>query len=255
MPTRIFLSGCNGRMGRMIRSIADGQPDLITIAAGSDLNDDPGASFPVYQDPTGCRESFDVIVDFSNPEALTAVRQLALKRGKPMVICTTGLDETARAELIEDAASVPVFMSANMSLGINILIDLARRAVATLYPEFNIEIIEAHHNQKIDAPSGTALMIADQIREQLDGAATYTYDRSQVRRKRDPAEIGIHAIRGGTIVGQHTVLLAGPDETLSIQHTAESRAVFARGALAAARFLSTQKPGFYDMNDVIKASL
>lgn len=104
MPTRIFLSGCNGRMGRMIRSIADGQPDLITIAAGSDLNDDPGASFPVYQDPTGCRESFDVIVDFSNPEALTAVRQLALKRGKPMVICTTGLDETARAELIEDAA-------------------------------------------------------------------------------------------------------------------------------------------------------
>lgn len=146
-------------------------------------------------------------------------------------------------------------MSANMSLGINILIDLARRAVATLYPEFNIEIIEAHHNQKIDAPSGTALMIADQIREQLDGAATYTYDRSQVRRKRDPAEIGIHAIRGGTIVGQHTVLLAGPDETLSIQHTAESRAVFARGALAAARFLSTQKPGFYDMNDVIKASL
>ncbi len=253
MPHALFLSGCNGQMGRVIRALLAQSPTDFTIVAGSDVRPDPQSPFPIVSDPEAFQGSFDVIVDFSNPAALAALCRLALRERKPMVICTTGLDQQARDLLAEAARTVPVFLSANMSLGINVLIQLAQKATRLLYPDFDLEIIEAHHNQKIDAPSGTALMIADALETSIDQPMTRVTDRSQKRDKRQPSEIGMHAIRGGSIVGWHTVLLAGPEEVLSIRHEAQSRAVFARGALAAARFLLTQKPGLYDMDDLLQA--
>lgn len=252
MPVRIFLSGCNGRMGKTIRAIAADRTDLA-IVAGSDIQDDPGCPFPVFRDPADCRVEFDVLIDFSTPAALDQVCKLIERQRCPAVICTTGLDTKIKDRLLELSRISPVFMSANMSLGINLLISLARQAATLLYPEYNIEIIEAHHNQKIDAPSGTALLIADQINDALSGQLKIMTDRSQVRQKRDPAEIGIHAIRGGSIVGEHTVLLAGPEERITLSHSAQSRAVFARGAIAAALYLCEKPAGFYGMSDLIAA--
>jgi 4-hydroxy-tetrahydrodipicolinate reductase len=249
MSVRLFLSGCNGRMGRTIREFA-GQEGL-PVVAGSDIQTDLSCPFPVYQDPQACLEDFDVLIDFSSPAAFNQVCQLIEKRRCPAVICTTGLEQAMKDRLLNLAQLSPVFMSANMSLGINLLIGLARQAAALLYPEYNIEIIEAHHNQKVDAPSGTALMIADQINDALSGQLKPITDRSQTRNKRDPAELGIHAIRGGSIVGEHTVLFAGPEENITIHHSAQSRAVFARGALAAARFLKGKPAGLYSMTDLI----
>ena len=250
MAVRLFLSGCNGRMGQTIRSITEASADLV-IAAGSDLNPDPRAVFPVYADPRQCLEPFDVLIDFSRPDALPAVCDLIGQRLCPAVICTTGLPEAVKSRLAGLAALAPIFISANMSLGVNVLIGLACQAAKLLYPEFDLEIIEAHHNQKLDAPSGTALMIADQINETLDHQLTYVYDRSQVRQTRDRHELGLHAIRGGSIVGEHTVLFAGADEILEIKHQAQSRAVFARGALAAARFIVGKPAGAYAMKDLL----
>ena len=250
MAIRIFLNGCNGRMGKTIRLIIESSSDMV-IAAGSDLHPDPSADFPVYADPGQCSEPFDVIVDFSSPSALPVLCDMIENRHSAAVICTTGLDDSLKNRLRNLSLSCPVFFSANMSLGINLLIQLARQAARLLYPEFDIEIIETHHNQKVDAPSGTALMIADQLNDELDQSLTYVYDRSQVRQKRDTRELGIHAIRGGSIVGDHTVLFAGPEETLEIKHQAQSRAVFARGALAAARFLAGKPAGLYSMEDLI----
>lgn len=249
MPARIFLNGCQGRMGRMIRSFAAESGDCIV--AGADIGPEPDCPFPLYRDPRQCQESFDVIIDFSNPAALPALIDLAERRLSPLVVCTTGLDDAIKTRLDALADHSAVFISANMSLGINLLINLARQAARLLYPGFDIEIIEAHHNQKLDAPSGTALMIADQINDALGGALVYTTDRSQVHQKRDGRELGIHAIRGGTIVGEHTVLLAGPEETIEIRHQAQSRAVFARGALAAARYMIGKPAGRYQMADLV----
>ncbi|MDW7657874.1 MAG: 4-hydroxy-tetrahydrodipicolinate reductase [Bacillota bacterium] len=250
MSVRIFLSGCNGRMGKTIRAIAAEQ-DGLSIVAGSDIQTDPACPFPIYQEPQMCQEDFDVLIDFSNPAAFNHVCQLIEKCHCPAVICTTGLEQDMKDRLLDLSKASPIFMSANMSLGINLLIGLARQAAALLYPEYNIEIIEAHHNQKVDAPSGTALMIAEQINDALSGQLNLVTDRSQTRNKRDPAELGIHAIRGGNIVGEHTVLFAGPEENITIHHSAQSRAVFARGALAAARFLTGKPAGFYSMTDLI----
>ena len=250
MALRIFLSGCQGRMGRVITDIAASSPDL-EIVAGSDLASASGASYPVYADPRSCPIDFDVLIDFSNPAALPAVFELIEMRRCPAVICTTGLDETLDSQLQTLSKQVAIFKSANMSLGINLMISLARQAARLLYPEFDIEIIEAHHNQKVDAPSGTALMIAGKINQELDQQLEYVYDRSQVRLKRGKNELGLHAIRGGSIVGEHTVLFAGQDEVFTMHHSATSRNVFARGAVAAARFLAGKPAGLYDMGDLI----
>jgi 4-hydroxy-tetrahydrodipicolinate reductase len=249
MGARIFLSGCQGRMGRVIGEIAANTSDL-TLVAGSDLKTGPSA-WPVYADPRDCREEFDVLIDFSNPSALPALFGLIRDRRCPSVICTTGLDAALSEELRLLAAVVPLFQSANMSLGINLLVSLVRQSARLLYPDFDIEIIEAHHNQKLDAPSGTALMIAGQINEALAGQMTFVADRSKVRQKRGQQEIGIHAVRGGSIVGEHTVLFAGQDELISIHHSALSRSIFARGALAAARFILNKPAGLYSMKDLI----
>jgi len=254
-PLRLFLSGCQGRMGRVIAGIA-ASDETLEVVAGSDLKADPSSPFPVYAspldyaaDPNGV--DFDVLIDFSNPSVLPDLITMLLKKGKPGIICTTGLSADHMAQIESAALQIPLFRSGNMSLGINLLIKLAGDAAELLYPDFDIEIIEAHHNQKIDAPSGTALMLADGINARLGHSLSYVHDRSAVRQKRSGNELGIHAIRGGTIVGEHTVLFAGGEEVITLHHSAQSRSVFARGAVAAARFITAKTAGLYDMNDLI----
>ncbi len=246
---RIFLNGCNGRMGRVITDICS-QEQGVSIVAGADANGVP-SSFPVYSTATDCKEDFDVIIDFSHVLALPSVIKLAEQKNKPLVMCTTGLSEDDKKALTVLSEKSAVFYSANMSLGVNVLISLVKKAADILYPGFDIEIVEAHHNQKLDAPSGTALMIADAINETLDNSMEYIYDRHDVRRKRDPKELGLHAIRGGSIVGDHSVIFAGPEEVLTVSHSAQTRNVFARGAVAAARFMCGKSAGMYSMKDLI----
>jgi 4-hydroxy-tetrahydrodipicolinate reductase len=250
MKTRILLHGCNGRMGQVISAILEAS-DTCSVVAGIDLVVKQNFSYPVYAGVSDCHEEFDVIIDFSNPIALPAILAFAQKQMKPVVIATTGFSPQVKEQYLALSGIVPVFVSANMSLGINLLVQLAQKAASVLYPEFDIEIVEAHHNQKLDAPSGTALMIADEINQTLDNAMEYVYDRHDKHEKRNGREIGIHSIRGGSIVGDHTVYFAGSQEVIEITHRAQSREVLARGAVAAAKFLSSQKPGLYSMKDLI----
>lgn len=245
--TRIFLNGCNGRMGKVITDICSREQG-ITIVAGADTNaaassSASSSSYPVYAAAAECKEEFDVIIDFSHVLALPFIMRFAEDKKKPLVMCTTGLSDDDKKALVSLSEKSPVFYSANMSLGINVLVNLAVKAAEILYPGFDIEIVEAHHNQKVDAPSGTALMIADALNDTLDNQMEYVYDRHNVRQKRDPKEIGLHAIRGGSIVGDHSVIFAGQEEVLTISHSAQTRNVFARGAIAAARFMSGKEPG------------
>ncbi len=243
--TRIIISGCNGRMGRNVaEKIAE--RDGCETVAGIDTNTSPLA-FPVFASAADCTVDADVIIDFSNPSALPALLDFAVSRGIPAVIATTGVSDEGRARIEEAARTVPVFFSANMSLGVNLLVELARKAADVLGGDFDIEIVEKHHNQKLDAPSGTALMIADAI---ADGKH-YVYDRHSVRRKRSRDEIGIHSVRGGNIVGEHEVIFAGADEVITLSHSAASRGVFATGAVNAALFLTGKRPGLYDMGDLV----
>ena len=246
---RIFLNGCNGRMGKVITDICSLEQG-VAIVAGADANAEP-SSFPVYPSAADCQEDFDVIIDFSHVLALPSVMKLAGDKRKPLVMCTTGLSDDNRKALTSLSEKTAVFYSANMSLGVNVLISLAQKAAAILYPGFDVEIVEAHHNQKIDAPSGTALMIADAINDTLDHQLEYVYDRHDLRQKRDPKELGLHSIRGGSIVGDHSVIFAGPEEVITISHNAQTRNVFARGAVAAARYMSGKTTGMYSMKDLI----
>lgn len=249
---KILLSGCNGKMGQVITRLSEQYSDL-RIAAGLDIHDSGKNSYPVYSDPYQCIEDIDVIIDFSNPDALKKILDFAVIRRIPAIIATTGISQ-AQKKLLEDASRViPVFFSANMSLGVNLLIDLVCKAARILEPNFDIEIIEKHHNQKLDAPSGTALAIADSINTALEQKQEYVYDRHSRRKKRNKFEIGIHAVRGGTIVGEHSVIFAGNDEIIEINHSAMSKDIFGTGALRAAKFLYRKAPGMYNMNDLIAA--
>lgn len=252
----LFLSGCCGRMGQVITTIVKERTDC-RIVGGLDLKTKADIGYPVYTDVQAVDINFDVIIDFSNAKAVDSVLELACRLKKPLVLATTGLSEEQVKKVETVATQIPVFTSANMSLGINVLIHLAKEAVRSLYPRFNIEIIEAHHNQKLDAPSGTALMIADQIKASLpaEDEVFYRYERESFRAKRADNEIGISSIRGGTIVGEHDVLLAGPNETITLSHSAQSRDIFAEGALAAALFIAGLKPGHYHMDDLIQGKL
>ncbi len=249
-PVRILLNGCNGRMGKVISEALKDDPACV-VAAGADLNTVSAFGYPVFPSISGCDTDFDVIIDFSNPAALPAVCAFARERSRPAVIATTGLTDAHRALITELSAHVPVFVSANMSLGINMLIRLVSQAAAALSGEFDIEIVEAHHNRKLDAPSGTALMIADAVRDAAGGGLDYTYDRHLAHEARPKSQLGIHSIRGGTIVGDHTVYFAGKEEVLEITHRAQSRNVFAQGAIAAAKYLVGLPAGLYDMSDLI----
>lgn len=246
---RIILSGCNGKMGQVITRIAKQNQD-IKIVAGIDINDSIENDYPVFNEAIKCNIEADVIIDFSNPAALEGLLKLVATRKLPLVMATTGLSENQKKQLKEVSSIIPVFQSANMSLGINLLIDLVKKVAKTLENYFDIEIIEKHHNQKIDAPSGTALALADAINDTLKQKHEYIYDRHARRMKRSKTEIGIHAVRGGTIVGEHSVIFAGSDEIIELKHTAMSKDIFAVGAIKAALFLYNKKAGLYSMNDL-----
>jgi len=250
---KIGLSGCNGRMGRVISGICAAQDD-VKIVAGFDMDTEKKSDYPVYKDPFEFSGKIDVIIDFSNPSALSGILAYCLKCRVPAVLCTTGYSEDQKCEIEKASEKIPVFKSGNMSIGINLIIDILKNAARVLGADYDIEIIEKHHNQKLDAPSGTALMLADAVSSALPYDAEYVYDRHDVRQKRRKNEIGIHAVRGGTIVGEHSVIFAGRDETIEINHQIISREVFAAGAVNAARFLSTrQHPGMYDMSDYVRS--
>ena len=253
--TNILLSGCNGKMGRMVTGLAS-KDENVTIAAGVDAYGEAAAGFPVYPSfealsAAGAAKP-DVIVDFSNASALEGLLAYAVREGVPCVLCTTGFSEAQLAAIREASAVIPILRSGNMSIGINLLDDLLREAAAKLTAAgFDVEIIEKHHNQKVDAPSGTAILLADTIREAAGGDYGYVYDRTGRREKRPKKEIGISAVRGGTIVGDHDVIFAGEDEVITFSHRAYSRAVFGKGALEAAKFLPGREPGMYDMHSVL----
>lgn len=248
--TKILLCGANGRMGKAITRLVS-ETDGAEIVCGVDLNTESTAGFPVYADFGAVTENPDVIIDFSNPANFENLMNYAESKKLPVVVATTGLNKEQKEYLMNASANIPVFFSANMSLGVNLICELAKKATAFLGDSFDIEIVERHHNQKLDAPSGTALAIADAINEEMDGAGHYVYDRHSVRKKRDKNEIGIHAIRGGTIVGEHTVIFAGDNEVIELHHSATSREVFASGAVKAAIFMAGKPAGFYNMKSLI----
>lgn len=248
--TNIILCGANGKMGRVITRLCE-EDSECKIVAGIDINDYCENAYPVFTDPAKCDVDADVIIDFSHPSAFEGIFEFANKRNIPIIEATTGLSKEQRAALSEYSKTLPVFFSANMSLGINLLINLAKRAASVLENNFDIEIIEKHHNQKIDAPSGTALAIADALSETLKNPPEYVYDRHSVRKKRAANEIGIHSLRGGSIVGEHEVIFAGLDEVITLGHQATSKEVFAVGSINAAKFMKGKPAGMYDMNDLI----
>lgn len=247
---KILMSGCNGKMGQVITRLA-GEYNNLEIAAGYDIHDSIKNTYPVFTDLGKCDVKVDVIIDFSSSSAFPVLLEYATKRKIPLVMATTGLSQQQVNSLEVASRQIPVFFSANMSLGINLLIDLVKKAAKLLESNFDIEIIEKHHNQKLDAPSGTALAIADAINSSLEQKQEYIYDRHSRRKKRSKQEIGIHAVRGGTIVGEHSVIFAGNDEIIEINHMAMSKEIFGVGAVKAAEFLYNKKPGLYAMKDLI----
>lgn len=252
--TNILLCGCNGKMGQVITRLAAGRDDL-KIVAGYDINTTIQNPYPVFNslDNEKIGMPIDVIVDFSNPDALENILRFATLRKLPVVIATTGLSQIHANMLASASSQIPVFFSANMSLGVNLLINLATNAAKVLEGAFDIEIVEKHHNQKIDAPSGTALAIADALNTVLATKQEYVYDRHSRRKKRGKNEIGLHAVRGGTIVGEHQVIFAGNDEIIELKHTAMSKDIFAIGALKVALFMHGKQPRLYCMSDVINS--
>ncbi|MBR2258589.1 MAG: 4-hydroxy-tetrahydrodipicolinate reductase [Blautia sp.] len=248
---RMIMHGCNGRMGQVIAGIVSEDPQ-IEIVAGVDLADLGKCTFPVFSSLMDCTLEADVVVDFSSAKALDALLNDCLVKKMPLVLCTTGLSEEQLQKVEEAAKQIPILKSANMSLGVNVLLKLLKDAAKILSPAgFDIDIVERHHNRKVDAPSGTALALADSINEAMNGQFHYVYDRSQVRQQRDPMEIGISAVRGGNIPGDHVVIFAGQDEVIEFRHTAFSRSIFGKGAVEAAKFLAGKPAGKYDMSDVI----
>ena len=248
--TKILLNGALGKMGHAVEQCVSERNDAM-ISVGVDIAEGERI-YPVYSCFVDVREEVDVIVDFSNPLVLDDMLAFATERDIPVIICTTGFSDEQVAKIKEAAKIIPVFYSGNMSLGINMLIHLAAAAAKVLAPSFDIEIVEKHHNQKLDAPSGTALMIADAVAAQKE-KSEFVYDRHSYRKKRDRDEIGIHSVRGGSIVGEHEVIFAGHDEVLTITHRAQSKGVFASGAVNAAVFIKDKPAGLYDMNDLLKA--
>lgn len=249
---RIIMHGCNGRMGQMITGLAEKDPD-VEIVAGVDVSDHIQNSYPVFDSIEKCDVAADVVIDFASAKAVDGLLDYCVDKKLPCVLCTTGLSEEQLQKVQEVSGRTAILKSANMSLGVNLLMKLLKEATGVLAQAgFDIEIVEKHHNQKLDAPSGTALALADVINKELDNTYEYVYDRSTRREKRPVKEIGISAVRGGTIVGDHDVIFAGTDEVITLSHRAYSREVFAKGALQAAKFLSGKPAGLYDMSQVVQ---
>ena len=248
--TRIILSGYSGNMGQTICKMCENHSSFEIVAGIA--RDERPTLFPSFAIPAECDVPGDVIIDFSNASAVEPLLKLALDSKTPIVVCTTGLSEKTYAALAGASKEIAVFRSANMSLGVNLMAQLVIKATNVLHNAgFDIEIVEKHHNLKVDSPSGTALLLADAVNSQLGGRLTYTYDRSAAMRQRGRDELGIHSLRGGTIVGEHNVIFAGRDEVLEFKHIAQSKAIFAQGALKAAEFLKGQQPGLYNMTHVL----
>ena len=251
---RLIMHGCNGKMGQVITNLVAADEE-VSIVAGIDARDDGHNEYPVFTDIDSCDIEADAVIDFSVAPAVDKLLEYCEKKGIPCVLCTTGLSEEQLAKVKKTSEKVAILKSANMSLGINLLLKLLKDAAGVLANAgFDIEIVEKHHNLKVDAPSGTALALADSINDEFDGSYEYVYDRSKVREKRSKKEIGIAAVRGGTIVGDHDVIFAGADEVVTFSHTAYSKAVFAKGAIQAAKFIAGKPAGMYDMSNVIEAA-
>lgn len=249
---RIIMNGCNGHMGSVISELIE-KDDNIEIVAGIDIADRKIYDYPVYTNVFDCDKEADVMIDFSSPKATDSVLAYCVEKKLPLVLCTTGLSEQQMDSVRKASEKTAVLRSANMSLGINTLLKLLQDAAKILATAgFDMEIIERHHNLKVDAPSGTALALADSLNEAMHQEYHYVYDRSQKREKREKKEIGISSVRGGTIVGDHEVIFAGPDEVIEFKHTAYSKTVFAKGAIEAAKFLNGKSAGLYNMSHVIE---
>lgn len=248
--TGIAICGANGKMGKTIYNCISAREDCKVIA-GIDINTEQYADFPIIDSPSKLTEKPDVIIDYSNPASLDGLLEYCLSTGTPIVLATTGYSDEQINKIKSAAEQIPVFFTFNMSLGINLLVQLAKKAASVLGDQFDIEIVEKHHNQKIDAPSGTAIMLANAVNETLDNKYHYVYDRHSQRKKRDKNEIGMHAIRGGTIVGEHDVIFAGHDEVITLSHSAASKSVFAEGSINAAIYLSDKPAGLYDMSSLV----
>ncbi|MBE5824943.1 MAG: 4-hydroxy-tetrahydrodipicolinate reductase [Butyrivibrio sp.] len=248
---KMIMHGCNGRMGHVIADLVAAD-EAIEIVAGVDAFGESTYSFPVFRSLSECNVDADVIVDFSNASAVDGLLDHCAAKGIPVVLCSTGLSEEQISKVKETSGKVAILKSANMSVGVNALMKVLKE-VSPIFAAagFDIEIVEKHHNQKVDAPSGTALALADSINESLSNEYEYVYDRSTRREKRPVKEIGISAVRGGTIVGDHDVIFAGQDEVVTVSHRAYSRAIFGKGAIEAAKFLAGKGPGMYDMSDVL----
>lgn len=252
--TRIIMHGCNGKMGQVITGICASDAEA-EIVAGIDVVDNRDNGYPVFTDINACDVEADVIIDFAAAPAVDTLLDYAVAKQIPVVLCTTGLSPEQLGKVGLCSEKVAILKSANMSLGINTIMRLLKDAANVFAPAgYDIEIVEKHHNQKVDAPSGTALALADSINDARNNEYEYVYDRSQVRKKRDKKELGISAVRGGTIVGEHEVIFAGIDEVIEIKHTAYSKSVFAKGAVEAGKFLKGKSAGLYDMSDVIAES-
>lgn len=247
---KILINGCNGRMGQVLVNEINHFPELVLIG-GFDLHDEGKNSFPVYSDIEDIKEKPDVIIDFSAPVSTFNILKYAISKKVPIVIATTGFTKEQLDELKVASSLIPIFQSSNMSFDINLMKKIVVEAAKNLKGT-DIEIVEAHHNRKIDAPSGTAILLADAINEVMDEKLNYNFSRHDTHEKRSPKEIGFSSIRGGNIVGEHSVMFFGEHETFEIKHTSYSRDVFAEGALKAALFLASQKPGFYGMDDMLK---
>ncbi len=252
--TRIILCGCNGKMGHAVVSAAENN-EYCVVACGVDAYGKNNYDFPVFSDFSQVDVNADVIIDFSNPACLDDLLCYALSNKIPAVICTTGYSAEEVEKIKKAGESIAVFYSGNMSLGVNLLIELSKQAAKVLGNDFDIEIIEKHHNLKVDAPSGTALMIADGISSELEKEPQYVYDRHSYRKKRSKNEIGLHAVRGGTIVGEHDVIFAGSDEVVTLSHSAQSKALFAVGAVNSAVYLKDKPAGMYNMSMMLSEKL
>ncbi len=248
--TNIVICGANGKMGKTIYSCIQERDDC-KVVAGIDIYTEQYADFPIVDAPDKLPVKADVIIDFSNPASLNALLDYCLSTGTPVVLASTGYNDEQINQIKNAAQQIPVFFTFNMSLGINLLVQLAKKAASVLGDQFDIEIVEKHHNQKLDAPSGTAIMIANAINETLDNSKHYVYDRHSRRQKREKSEIGMHAIRGGTIVGEHDIIFAGHDEVITLSHSAASKTVFAEGSINAAVFLKNQSAGLYNMSALV----
>lgn len=249
---KVIIRGCNGKMGQVISTLLEEDEEAVTVA-GIDLIDDKKNAYPVFSSLHDCTVDADVIIDFASIKVFDDLIEFVADKKIPVVLCTTGHTKEQIALIEEASKKAAILKSANMSLGVNLLLKLLQSAAKVLtQADFDIEIIEKHHNQKVDAPSGTALAIADAINEALNNEYHYNYDRTKELLKREKKEIGISAVRGGTIVGEHEVIFAGTDEVIEFKHTAYSKAIFARGAISAAKFLVGKKPGLYEMSDVVE---